>query len=266
MQFVFYFKNSNIKNENYTYCQILTLYKINLEKEVYIMNQIITKYQIKLFPVILSSLLLLIIFKVDLIVPVNTGIYVLKIISVPILSIVSLVVSFGMNGLSDIFSRPIKPFKNIALWYVLSFIASCISGSILKLVFKLPLKGNPGSEHLIQTLVSLPFVLLFEEVISIFVLLIVSNLIFRKTKNLILSQTIGVILSAIFFGLLHYSTYFNGNAIHTLLHILFIQGLIRIFFNLSALKSDSIIVPWIVHVVFDFTTFGIGAFVALLLM
>lgn len=230
------------------------------------MNQIITKYQLKLFPVIVSMLLLLVTFKIDLIKSDTMGLYVFKIVSVPLLSIVSLVIAFGKSGLSDVFSKPIKPFKNITVWYIVSLISSFISGVLLTTVFKLSLHGNPGSEHIVQTLISLPFVLLFEEVISIFVLLVVSNFTYKKTDNLKLANTIGIVLSSIFFGLLHYSTYFNGNVMNTLIHILFVQGLARIFFNLAALKSNSIIVPWIVHVVFDFTTFGLGTVMLFSLM
>lgn len=230
------------------------------------MNQIITKYKIKLFPVILSSILLLIIFKIDTIVPANTGIYLLKILSVPALSLISLLISFGKEGLANIFSKPIKPFKNIALWYVVSILFSFASALMLKLVLNFNLHDNPGSKNLAQTLISLPFVLLFEEIISIFILLVIANFIFKKTKNLLLSQTIGVVLSCICFGLLHYSTYYNGDILITLIHIIFVQGLTRIFFNLSAIKSNSIIVPWIIHVLFDFTTFGIGYLISLLLI
>lgn len=230
------------------------------------MNQIITKYQLKLFPVVVSMLLLLVTFKIDLIKSDTMGLYIFKIVSVPLLSIVSLVIAFGKSGLSDVFSKPLKPIKNIVVWYVISLIVSFISGILLTVVFKLNLHSNPGSEHIVQTLISLPFVLLFEEVISIFVLLVVSNFTYKKTDKLKLAYTIGIILSSIFFGLLHYSTYFNGNVMHTLIHILFVQGLARIFFNLAALKSNSIIVPWIVHVVFDFTTFGLGTVMLFSLM
>lgn len=105
------------------------------------MNQIITKYQLKIFPVIVSMLLLLVTFKI---------------VSVPLLSIISLIIAFGKSRLSDVFS--------------------------------------------------------------------------------------------------------------TLSHILFVQGLARIFFNLAALKSNSIIVPWIVHVVFALTTFGLGTVMLFALM
>lgn len=222
------------------------------------MNQLITKYQIKLFPVLLSLAVLLVTFKIDLIHPSNTGLYVLKILSVPMLAIASLFFTFGKQGVLDVFSKPIKPFRNISIWYLISLVSSFISALILKLVLHLPLQENPGSEHLVETLISLPFVLLFEEIISIFILLVIANFIFKKTKNLVLSQTTGVILSSICFGLLHYSTYFNGSLVNTLIHILLVQGLVRIFLNLAALKSNSIIVPWIIHVVFDFTSFGLS--------
>ncbi len=223
------------------------------------MNQIITRYKIKLFPALLSFLLLLVAFKIDILPQSNTLTLVFKIIAVPTLAVFSLFITFGKEGLSDIFSKPIKPFKNTFKWYLLSFVASITSGIILTKVLKIYLKPNPGTEHVMQMFISLPFTLLFEEIISFFVLLVIANLVFKKTKNLALSQTMGVIFSCIYFGLLHYSTYFSGNMIHTLLHILFVQGVIRIFFNMAGLKSNSIIVPWIVHVLFDFTTFGIGA-------
>ncbi|WP_343343090.1 hypothetical protein [Terrisporobacter petrolearius] len=230
------------------------------------MNKIITKYEIKLFPMILSSILLLIIFKIDTIAPANTGIYLLKILSVPTLAVISLLISFGKEGLANIFSKPIKPFKNIALWYTVSIFFSFGSGLILTSVLHFNLQSNPGSKNLAQTFISLPFVLLFEEIISIFILVVIANFIYKKTKNLFLSQTIGVVSSCICFGLLHYSTYYNGSILTTLIHIIFVQGLARLFFNLSALKSNSIIVPWIIHVLFDFTTFGIGYLISLMLL
>lgn len=222
------------------------------------MNQIITNYKIKPLPILLSFLLLLITFKIDILTPTNSLTFVFKIISVATLAVISLFIAFGKKGVADIFSKPKKPFKNTIMWYLISFIASIVSGSLLTQVLKFTLKGNPGQEHLIQTFISLPFVLLFEEIISFFVLLVIANLIFKKTNKLFLAQTIGNILSCIYFGLLHYSTYFNGDMLHTLLHIILIQGVVRIFFNIAGLKSNSIIIPWIIHVLFDFTSFGLG--------
>ncbi|WP_148791620.1 CPBP family glutamic-type intramembrane protease, partial [Enterococcus faecium] len=60
-------------------------------------------------------------------------------------------------------------------------------------------------------------------------------------------------LSAIIFGFIHYSTYDNGNILHTVAHILLIQGVARLLFNQAAIKSNSIITSWAVHVIFDFT-------------
>lgn len=230
------------------------------------MNQIITNYKIKALPVLLSFLLLLITFKIDILPQTSSLILVFKIIAVPTLSVISLFITFGKEGVADIFSKPKKPFKNTIIWYLISLIASMVSGTLLTQVFKIVLKGNPGHEHLIQTLISLPFVLLFEEIISFFVLLVIANLIFKKTNKLFLAQTIGTILSCIYFGLLHYSTYFNGDILHTLLHIILIQGVVRIFFNIAGLKSNSIITPWIIHVLFDFTSFGLGTILMLSLI
>lgn len=230
------------------------------------MNQIITNYKIKPLPVLLSFLLLLITFKIDILPQTSSLILVFKIIAVPAISVISLFITFGKDGVADIFSKPKKPFKNTIIWYLISFTVSIVSGTLLTQVLKIVLKGNPGQEHLIQTFISLPFVLLFEEIISFFVLLVIANLVFKRTNKLFLSQTIGTIISCIYFGLLHYSTYFNGDMLHTLLHIIFIQGVVRIFFNIAGLKSNSIIVPWIIHVLFDFTSFGLGTIAMLSLM
>ncbi|HJE16132.1 MAG TPA: CPBP family intramembrane metalloprotease, partial [Enterococcus casseliflavus] len=43
----------------------------------------------------------------------------------------------------------------------------------------------------------------------------------------------------------------NGNVFHTLVHILFIQGVARLLFNQAAIKSNSILTSWGTHVLFD---------------
>lgn len=225
------------------------------------MNKIITSYDLKWMPLVISLVLLLVIFWMDLLSPQTNWLFALKIIAVPLLSIAALVIAFGQRGLKELFSKPVKPVKNFFLWFIIALIVSMVSGILLSMVVETPLQGNPGAENLTQTLVSLPFVLLFEEIISFFVLLAVANLIFKKTQNLFWAQAIGVIASAAVFGLLHYSTYYNGSVIDTLAHVLFVQGLIRIFFNLAGLKSNSIIVPWVIHIAFDLYSFGIGALV-----
>lgn len=77
------------------------------------MNQIITNYKIKALPVLLSVLLLLITFKIDILPQTSSLILVFKIIAVPTLAVISLFVTFGKEGVADIFSKPKKPFNLI---------------------------------------------------------------------------------------------------------------------------------------------------------
>lgn len=225
------------------------------------MNKIITSYDLKWIGLVISLAILMVVFWIDLQVPPNEWLFTLKIFVVPLLSLVALLIGFGMQGIKDLFSKPVKPFKNFFGWFIIAIIVSMISGFLLAMIVDTPLQHNPGEEHLVQTLISLPFVLLFEEVISFFFLLVIANLIYRNTKNLLLAQTVGVVVSAIIFGLLHYSTYYSGSMIDTLAHVIFVQGLIRIFFNLAGLKSNSIVIPLLIHIAFDVYSFALGSFV-----
>ncbi|RKD75984.1 hypothetical protein ATL39_0194 [Sinobaca qinghaiensis] len=222
------------------------------------MNKIITSYDLKWTALVYSLVLLLLVFFIDLTTPQNSWIFIVKIVIVPFLAVVALLIAFGRQGIKDIFSKPIKPYKNFFVWYIIMIIMSLISGILLSLFVNTPLRGNPGTEHLAQTFISLPFVLLFEEIISFFFLLAVANIIYKRTKNLFWAQAAGVAVSAVIFGLLHYTTYYNGNMVDTLAHIIFIQGMARVFLNLAGLKSNSLMIPWIIHVVFDLNTFLIG--------
>ncbi len=174
--------------------------------------------------------------------------------SLMISGFIAFIVAFGASGIKDLFSKPSDPngniknfFKYIALTVVLGFAASIF----LQYVLKFHLAANPESGNIMSILLNIPFMLLGEELISFYILLVLANLIYRKTTNQKQAEIIGIIFSCIIFGLLHFSTYYNGNPMTTLAHILLIQGSARIAFNLSGLKSNTIIMPLIIHIIYD---------------
>lgn len=224
------------------------------------MKKIIIEHNLKLVPTIIASVLLLICFKLDLLQVENLVLYSGKVILVGVISVLSLMIAFGSSAKS-IFQKPKNPIKIALIYLVIAFLTSMALGFVLQLVMHLNLKSNPGNKDVVKTMLSLPILLMFEEIISFFVLLLSSNVIFKITKNKLLSEIVGIMLSAVFFGLLHYSTYYSGDVVSTLIHIITLQGVTRIYLNIAGLRSDSIWTPWIIHLAFDFLTFGIGAFV-----
>lgn len=152
---------------------------------------------------------------------------------------------YGPGSIKSLFSKPTAPIKNFLLYFFLNLILSFIVSVILEHVLKWDLKGNSATEAVQPLLfLILPIMILGEELFSVFILSIFSSK-FRLP--------IASLLSAIIFGLIHYSTYDNGNIIHTLGHILLIQGAARILFNQAAIKSNSILTSYAVHLIFDLT-------------
>lgn len=112
------------------------------------------------------------------------------------------------------------------------------------------LQGNPVNDQpSLILLVTLPIMLMGEELFSIYFLSIFSSKI---------SLPLASISSAVIFGLIHFSTYYDGSIVKTLVHILFIQGIARILFNQAAIKSNSIWVSWTIHLLFDLTSIAVA--------
>ncbi|KAA9215702.1 CPBP family intramembrane metalloprotease [Enterococcus durans] len=177
---------------------------------------------------------------------------IISIFSLTITGILLLILVYGKKNVAQIFSRPISPFKNIIKYFFLNLVVSMGVALILKYALHWTLQSNPVNEGFSPLLfITIPIMLLGEELFSIYFLSI-----FSSKFNL----SVASILSAVIFGLVHFSTYYSGNIFHTLVHILLIQGVARIIFNQAAIKSNSIITSWIVHVLFDFSTILIVLF------
>lgn len=172
---------------------------------------------------------------------------VLKFSSLAVTGFIAYYVLFGKEGIKNLFSKPTKPIKYVLLFLIANLIYSVVSGIILTLL-GLHLKENPLGND-VNIFFYLPIALIGEELFSITIFDLLRTKISLLPANLI---------SGLIFGLIHFSTYYNGTIVQTLAHILLIQGFARIIFNSAYVKSKSIYVPWIVHVLFDAISFGIG--------
>lgn len=176
-----------------------------------------------------------------------------------LLTIVGLIIAFDVKGFSKLFNDTKKPVSTFFIGYVLSFVVATAAALILTKVLHLVLASNPGHRDVIQTLSKLPLQLFFEEGISLFILIVCANLIFKASKSLKSSFLIANIISAIIFGLLHYWTYQEATVLNTLLHVIAIQGTARLVFNWAAIRSNGITIPYLIHLVYDLTTFTLGS-------
>lgn len=95
--------------------------------------------------------------------------------------------------------------------------------------------------------------LIGEEFLKIFMLLIVMYVIYKSTKNRGLSISLGVILTLLIFGLIHYEAY-SGR----ILQILLLQGLGSIFDLYAYMKTKNVVVSYIVHVIVDYIPFTLA--------
>lgn len=171
--------------------------------------------------------------------------------SLVITGLIAFIITFGTESIKMLFNRPKKLIKTFFIFLPLAVMASFFSAIVLQVVLKLDLAANPAANNV--PWLELPFMLLGEELISFFVFAIVASLLKNHNKKLL----IATISSAMVFALLHVPTYWNGSILLSVLHVLCLQGVARLIFNSAAVKSNSIIAPWVIHVLFDSITFGI---------
>lgn len=217
------------------------------------MDKLITKYHITVTKALLGSLIVGLGFFLAT-TYINPLMTILAPFSLMIMSAIAFVVVYGPKHFLDLFSKPKDPkgnIKNFIKYFILTAVLGMSMGILLNLLFHNSLAANPESGNLGAIILKLPFMLLGEELLSFFFLLVIANLVYKKTGNQPKAELVGIILSSIIFGLMHYTTYYNGNIFVTLLHVLLIQGSARIAFNLSGLRANSIWLPLLIHIVYD---------------
>ena len=166
-----------------------------------------------------------------------------------ITGLIAFIITFGTESIKMLFNRPKKLVKTVFIFLPLAFVASFFSAIVLQIVLKLNLAANPVTNNV--PWLELPFMLLGEELISFFVFAIVASLLKNHNKKLL----IATITSALVFALLHVPTYWNGSIFRTIIHVLCLQGVSRLIFNSAGVKSNSIIAPWVIHILFDSISF-----------
>ena len=170
----------------------------------------------------------------------------LGIFSLAVTGLIALTIVYKKASVRAIFGKPIRPIKTIIGYFLLNWVVSLAVSLFLTYGLKWHLQSNPVNDQPSWLLLLiLPVMLLGEELFSIY---------FSSIFSSKFSLPIASLFSAIIFGLIHYSTYNDGNVLHTLLHILLIQGVARLIFNHAAIKSNSIWTSWIIHVLFDFSS------------
>lgn len=169
-------------------------------------------------------------------------------------SLIAFLVTYSLKGTAHLFSKPENPFRNFFLFLLAAFILSFVTSFLLVLILKLDLKANDLSGNI--PWLQLPFMLLGEELFSFYVLIISLNFLQKNPQRMI----IATLLSAFVFAIFHMLTYWNGSFLLTLIHVLLLQGCARILFNAAGVRSNSLYVPWIIHIVFDLITLGAISF------
>lgn len=161
----------------------------------------------------------------------------------------------------DLF-KPItkQDIKTIILGVIVSLVLAISSALLLK-HFNVPTATNPihkdfqgGLMPLVIRLLKTIPQLLGEELLTLLPFLMIVKFFSFKGLSVKKAGFIALTITSIIFGLLHLKTY-NWNVVQCLLVI----SLARIPFTLSFMKSKNIVVPWTIHVLYDWFTFIVGA-------
>lgn len=204
------------------------------------MNRILNKHVSFKNIVIATAILLIGLFLL------LSGTAYLGVFSLAATGLIALIIVYKWDAAKAAFGKPIRPIKIIIGYFLLNWLISLVVSLLLTYGLGWHLQSNPINDQPSWIiLLTIPIMLMGEELFSIYFLSIFSSK---------FSLPIASLFSAIIFGLIHYSTYNDGNVLHTLLHILLIQGVARLIFNHAAIKSNSIWTSWIIHVLFDFSS------------
>lgn len=167
--------------------------------------------------------------------------------SLAITGLLAFYLTFGKDMILLI-KRPIQPIKYFFLFFPLSVVVSLGISYLLIVGLGLQLSANPITGHV--PWLQLPFMLLGEELISFFIFLLAAIKLQRLSHQLLAAN----LISAVCFAAIHILTYWNGNLLLTIFHVLALQGVTRIIFNEAGIKSNTLLVPWIIHLLFDALT------------
>lgn len=161
-----------------------------------------------------------------------------------ICSIAGASVIFGKTWLKW-FQKPQGKYIKIGLIaLIVNYLWSFAGGILIQLIFGM--QGHHANSAIgdYSLFFFVPLMLIGEELFSVTIL----ETLRIKWK---MSPFVASLITAAIFGLIHFTTYFGGNVLRTLLQILLVQGGARLIFNYVYQKTGSIWVSWAVHLVFD---------------
>lgn len=158
-------------------------------------------------------------------------------------------ITFGKET-RQVFTAPRKLWL-IPTGVIVYFIISILVGIVIRFT-PFEWAASPFSGQLGQIIWMLPFMLMGEELVGIGVLEV------ARSKGL--SIVSSSLLSALIFGLMHVSTYWDGSIVSTLLHVLLLQSVARLIFNYVYLKTGrSIWASWMTHLLVDLIALSFAA-------
>lgn len=146
-----------------------------------------------------------------------------------------------------------KPPKNELILAVLMFIGymvyAIVVGGVLD-YFALSGVSNPDVSINWESVVSLVFSMMGEELVKFIPLMFFMRFVYKFTNNRRLAIIISSVIVLVGFGLIHYD--YPNNTIYS---ILILQGLGTVFELYGYLKTKNIFVPYISHILTDATIF-----------
>lgn len=146
-----------------------------------------------------------------------------------------------------------KPTKNELILAVLMFIGymvyAIVVGGVLD-YFALSGVSNPDVSINWESVVSLVFSMMGEELVKFIPLMFFMRFVYKFTNNRRLAIIISSVIVLVGFGLIHYD--YPNNTIYS---ILILQGLGTVFELYGYLKTKNIFVPYISHILTDATIF-----------
>lgn len=170
-------------------------------------------------------------------------------VSLLVSGLVGLYLTFGRQGLHDMFSRPQQDFGKtvmkslffaLIVSFIMAFIWKMLTGQINANPISNNLEGWSGLWEIIKTAPMLAG----EEMLTLLPLAIFIN-IFSDKHHVI---TIGVVLTSIIFAMLHYWTY------QSLVQPLVLLTFSRLIFTRAALKTHTAWASMATHITFDWVT------------
>ena len=144
-----------------------------------------------------------------------------------------------------------RDIKLIFVILVLSYIYSLAIPLILQYVSGATFNENSVLTQLNNIIfwIIFPIQMFTEELVKFFAFLVVLYVTYKFSKNRKLSIVIATFAAAMIFGFVHMTTYGN------LLQVILLQGFGSIFDIYAYLKTKNIVVPYIIHLLFDSIAF-----------